>query len=235
MTHPTSRIDCVDIFDAGYEKIFDHNVAVSPHTARIRKLVGFSSVVLRDLELDSYDSPRARLFWKSDFAKLIEQQLPGWREVFEAEAEVETEKPKMRLSSAGQEPYPYTVEFIDPNRLIEDIKSEIYEERESNLEGGVKHYFGKRYERNPENRSMAIEIHGMTCSICGFDFEKFYGEHGRGFIEIHHNKPLSSLDEEVVINPATDLSPVCSNCHRIIHRKREQVLSALEMKHIIKQ
>jgi 5-methylcytosine-specific restriction enzyme A len=185
------------------------------------------------IELDSYDSPRARLFWKSDFAKLIEKQLPGWREVFETGDKVDTERPNMRLSSAGQEPDIYSVEFIDPNRLIEDIKNEIYEEQQSNLEGGVKHYFGKRYERNPDNRRMAIEIHGMTCLICGFDFEKFYGEHGRGFIEIHHNKPLSSLDEKELINPTTDLSPVCSNCHRMIHRKREQVLSVNEMKSII--
>ena len=120
------------------------------------------------------------------------------------------------------------------NRLKE-LLSEIYEERESNLEGGVKHYFGKRYERNPDNRRQAIEIHGMKCSVCGFDFEQFYGEHGRGFIEIHHNKPLSSLDEKELINPTTDLSPVCSNCHRMIHRKKDQVLSISELKVIIKR
>ena len=61
--------------------------------------------------------------------------------------------------------------------------------------------------------------------ICGFDFEAFYGEAGRNFIEVHHIKPLSSLDEEIMIDPEKDLVCVCSNCHRIIHRKKDGVYS----------
>ena len=53
--------------------------------------------------------------------------------------------------------------------------------------------------------------------ICGFDFEEKYGELGKGYIEVHHIKPLSEIDEEVVVNPETDLICVCSNCHRKIH------------------
>jgi 5-methylcytosine-specific restriction protein A len=41
------------------------------------------------------------------------------------------------------------------------------------------------------------------------------------------------LDEEIVINPDTDLIPVCSNYHRIIHRKKVDVLSAEEVKTLI--
>lgn len=42
----------------------------------------------------------------------------------------------------------------------------------------------------------AITLHGITCCICGFNFEGHYREHGKEFIEIHHRKPLSSFSEE---------------------------------------
>lgn len=59
----------------------------------------------------------------------------------------------------------------------------------------------------------------VKCSVCGFSFESIYGNLGRGFIEAHHNLAISELQEETIMKIA-DLSPVCSNCHRIIHRKR---------------
>lgn len=70
---------------------------------------------------------------------------------------------------------------------------------------------------------------------CGFDFEEVYGELGRNFIEVHHIKPLYSLDEEVVIDPATDLVCLCSNCHRMIHRKRDSILSLEDLIKILKK
>ena len=68
---------------------------------------------------------------------------------------------------------------------------------------------------------------------CGFDFEKTYGERGKDYIEVHHVVPLASRDAEVRIDPAKDLIVVCSNCHRMIHRKKNQVLSLEELKRII--
>ena len=58
----------------------------------------------------------------------------------------------------------------------------------------------------------------FKCSVCGFDFEKTYGTIGKDFIEAHHKKPVSSLklSQEVSIK---DLVAVCSNCHRMLHRK----------------
>jgi len=60
-----------------------------------------------------------------------------------------------------------------------------------------------------------------------------YGELGKGFIEIHHIKPLYSLNEEVEVNPQTDLLPLCPNCHRMIHRKRDKIMSVEELRKII--
>ncbi|WP_052446637.1 HNH endonuclease [Candidatus Soleaferrea massiliensis] len=94
-------------------------------------------------------------------------------------------------------------------------------------------YYTTKYERDPKNRKAAIQIHGAVCAVCGFDFEKVYGEIGRGFIEVHHLVPLSSTGAIVDINPYTDLVCLCSNCHRMIHRRRDNVLTIEELKTMI--
>ncbi|MGN7178156.1 HNH endonuclease [Cytobacillus sp. SAFR-174] len=118
--------------------------------------------------------------------------------------------------------------------VINDIDAELAQENSFYKDGQAKNYYGTRYERNPKNRLEAIRIHGTICKVCGFNFEKVYGERGRDFIEIHHLKPLSTIQEEVVINPESDLVPVCSNCHRMIHREKDNVLTIEELRQLIK-
>ncbi|MDG4850835.1 HNH endonuclease, partial [Peribacillus frigoritolerans] len=117
--------------------------------------------------------------------------------------------------------------------INKDIEVELSEENNIRLEGTVKHYFGKRYERDPINRKRAIEIHGLSCMGCGFNFEEVYGERGKDFIEVHHVKPVSTLKEKGVIDPEHDLIPVCSNCHRIIHRRRDNMLTVEKLKELV--
>lgn len=95
-------------------------------------------------------------------------------------------------------------------------------------------YYVTKYERNPKYRELAIKIHGLTCQICGFNFEEKYGELGKGYIEVHHKNPLFSLDEEIVPNPETDMICVCSNCHRMLHRHRNTITTFEELVEIIK-
>jgi len=90
-----------------------------------------------------------------------------------------------------------------------------------------------KYERKKSNRDAAIKIHGTTCHCCKFNFEKIYGEIGKNFIHIHHIKPLHSLEEEIEINPETDLIPVCPNCHSMIHRRKDRILTIEELKLIM--
>ena len=59
----------------------------------------------------------------------------------------------------------------------------------------------------------------LCCEVCGFDFEARYGEMGEGYIECHHIKPISQYTEEDTTT-IDDLVLVCSNCHRMLHRKR---------------
>ncbi|PHF65879.1 hypothetical protein COI42_23330 [Priestia aryabhattai] len=115
-----------------------------------------------------------------------------------------------------------------------DIEAQELEEG-NGIEGIKKSYYVNKYERDPKNRKKAIEMHGLNCYVCGFNFEEVYGEHGRDFIEIHHIKPLSSLKEAVAINPKTDLVPLCANCHRMIHRRKNEVLTVEQLKALTKK
>ena len=62
--------------------------------------------------------------------------------------------------------------------------------------------------------------HGkLYCQVCGFDFYEKYGPIGQDFIEAHHTLPVSSF-KGVVKTKVKDIALVCSNCHRMLHRKR---------------
>lgn len=59
----------------------------------------------------------------------------------------------------------------------------------------------------------------LYCQVCGFDFHDKYGEIGCDFIEGHHTMPISKLEGEVRTK-VKDVALVCSNCHRMLHRRR---------------
>jgi 5-methylcytosine-specific restriction protein A len=108
--------------------------------------------------------------------------------------------------------------------INEDIKSDI--ESEEFLEGNIKLVEKNEYERNKKAREACLKHFGYDCKVCGFNFEKFYGEIGKNFIEVHHIIPIASIGESYKIDPLTDLVPLCSNCHSIIHRSK--VASSVE-------
>jgi hypothetical protein len=112
-----------------------------------------------------------------------------------------------------------------------DLDSILAEEQFEGMRG---QRFITYYERNPKLRSEAISIHGYKCMACGFDFEQRYGERGSNYIEVHHLNPISSLEGETRVDPERDLAVVCSNCHSMIHLKKDEVLSLDELRKIIK-
>lgn len=59
----------------------------------------------------------------------------------------------------------------------------------------------------------------LHCQVCGFDFQTKYGDIGADFIEGHHTLPISELKGEVKTK-VKDVALVCSNCHRMLHRRR---------------
>lgn len=82
----------------------------------------------------------------------------------------------------------------------------------------------KQIYRSQAAKSECIRLKGCHCSICGFDFEKMYGELGKDYIEVHHITPigkLSTAEGYEGTDPQNDLIPLCSNCHSMIHRRKE--------------
>lgn len=59
----------------------------------------------------------------------------------------------------------------------------------------------------------------LRCEVpgCGFDFESRYGQLGRGYIQVHHLRPLGTRDapEHTALE---ELILICANCHVMIHR-----------------
>lgn len=88
-------------------------------------------------------------------------------------------------------------------------------------EGATKSVRVNAYERNDKARLACIKHYGLSCCICGFNFEEAYGEMGVGFIHIHHLKPLSEIGEAYQVDPVKDLRPVCPNCHAMIHIRKK--------------
>lgn len=86
------------------------------------------------------------------------------------------------------------------------------------IEGATKKIAVNYYERNQKARKKCIDHYGSKCVVCGFDFEKTYGEIGKAFIHVHHVLPLSEVREAYDVDPINDLRPVCANCHAMIHR-----------------
>ena len=91
-------------------------------------------------------------------------------------------------------------------------------------EGGIVVRLHKRYERNRTLRrkkiSAAKAAGNLNCEVCSFDFEKTFGPIGAGFIEVHHLKPVHLMGG-AKRTKLSDLALLCSNCHRMAHRKRE--------------
>jgi len=85
-------------------------------------------------------------------------------------------------------------------------------------------------ERNPTLRNESklywrTKMNGaIRCIACGFSFKKKYGIHGDDFIEMHHERPLAGPTKSTK-KKVTELKPVCSNCHRMIHRHPRASLS----------
>lgn len=86
------------------------------------------------------------------------------------------------------------------------------------------------------NHYMSDDEH-IKCCVCNFDFYDTYGILGKSYIEMHHEKPLFQYQDEnfkVYIRDAIlNIKPLCSNCHKIIHRRRNQTLTVQELKSVI--
>jgi 5-methylcytosine-specific restriction protein A len=98
------------------------------------------------------------------------------------------------------------------------------EEEETFPEGRVLFRLHASRERNRDlvkkAKQRAKTRHGkLECAACKFDFARVYGALGEDFIECHHTLALSHLKAERPTR-LDEVALVCSNCHRMIHRRR---------------
>lgn len=130
---------------------------------------------------------------------------------------------------------------ISYNTDIKQKISKIEEDEEvvndSVVEGRILYKYHKVIERDrkivKKKKDQAISRNGiLACEACLFVFEAFYGNIGTGFIECHHRTPLSLLRVSTKTS-LDDLALVCSNCHRMLHKKID-VLSIEDLKTLIK-
>ncbi|HEV8084960.1 MAG TPA: HNH endonuclease [Chitinophagaceae bacterium] len=101
-------------------------------------------------------------------------------------------------------------------------------------EGKVIEVSVNKYERNQRARIECIEALGNKCYACDFDFEQTYGDIAKGFIHVHHIRPLSEIKEEYHVDPKKDLVPLCPNCHAVVHLTKPE-LTITELKDKLKK
>lgn len=104
------------------------------------------------------------------------------------------------------------------------------------VEGATHRVVVDAVERDAKARTKCLAHFGYSCMVCGLSFEVLYGEIGRGFIHVHHLRPISKLDGPTPVDPVADLRPVCPNCHAMLHRSDppfslEELRSVLDSTH----
>ena len=109
-------------------------------------------------------------------------------------------------------------------------------ENKAFIEARISYAKHRRRERNPklvkESKAFFKKNNNgrLFCQVCGFDFEKMYGERGNGFIEAHHEKPVAGM-EEGASTRIKNMKMACSNCHRMLHKN--SLITIEELKSII--
>ena len=135
-------------------------------------------------------------------------------------------------------------DLIENLRKIEKNKKkkiEIFDENIIIHEGFKRYSEVSVYERSTKLREYAINYftknNRISCNCCNFNFSDFYGKNiGDSFIEIHHIKPIFKFKQDdlskTLKQAIKNLIPVCSNCHRMIHRN---IKNPIEIKFLTSQ
>lgn len=117
--------------------------------------------------------------------------------------------------------------FIDEKNTINSVAETIIIDENEYMtfpEGREVFRLHKLKERNINLIKAVKTLHfnkdkKLCCQVCDFSFIESYGSIGEGFIEAHHIFPISQLTEQTEVK-IKDIVIVCSNCHRMLHRKR---------------
>jgi ribosomal protein L44E len=202
--------------------------------------VGLDWEILVDERVDFYGSDEQCYEVSEAGSELVETVLtaewPGWKRSISPPTARVFESVEDYFEHGIGARFPAAV-FKEDSKLVKRAASDIAQgvltpEEVENLrelpkrsftEGTRKLVTHAKSERNQalirEAKRHFKKIHGrLFCEACGFEFVPRYGERGRDFIEAHHSKAISTLIGPI---PSTisDLEMVCSNCHRMLHRR----------------
>jgi hypothetical protein len=126
---------------------------------------------------------------------------------------------------------PRRVWLRDPDNAFDVEYAELFPNQESATarEGRSRYRKHRVRERSPVLRRMKkqqvlAEAGRLACEACGFDYRARYGSLGDYFIECHHTTALAEGEERDTT--LEDLSLLCANCHRMIHRTSPMLLPA---------
>lgn len=100
-------------------------------------------------------------------------------------------------------------------------------------EGARKRKAYDAIERNRTARKICLSHYGYTCQVCGLNFEERFGSEFAEIVDVHHLKPLSAANGERLVDPISDLVPLCPNCHRMVHCGSTEPRSLEEVKAIV--
>ena len=179
---------------------------------------GTGSINKRSNDLD-------RHIWQA-----FSQQLPV-RVIFVNESP--REDAKVKVASRLLDEVPWAVTSYDLNsgqcileRGVKPVPRTINAEdlELSGFEGAQRVRFVIHRRREGELRRRKIEeamlkTGKLICEVpkCGFDFERRYGDLGKGYAQVHHLVPLHKAPADGRKVTLDDLAIVCANCHAMIH------------------
>jgi 5-methylcytosine-specific restriction protein A len=197
------------------------------YASQVGRILGYTKVPhgVLNLEVGNY-AKRIAKHYNINFTERSKQKLKYWDLFFEGWDEdkffVWQLRPELiealeETGFTGEEQYPDEIPIDNEESLFEGAKRTI---------------IVNAYERNSKARQLCIEHYGTTCSVCNFEFEKKYGEHGKDFIHVHHLTPISDIGKHYEVDPIKDLRPVCPNCHAMLHRV-EPTLTIEELKSLL--
>lgn len=145
------------------------------------------------------------------------------------------------LDSFGKKPSSHEKSFwLSPGISLEEFDAGTIWPGENGggtfVEGQARFFVGIAYERDPKARAECLSEKGYRCSVCGLSFEERYGEIGKGFIHVHHSKPLSKGGgQSRNVSSSDDLVPVCPNCHSMLHLRSPDPRSVEDLKNHLKR
>lgn len=108
---------------------------------------------------------RIKIRWEKNLKEKLWKQLRN-----------KNQFPLLKFEKVNRNKYNLEMIYVNKEAIIRDIENDLETVEIGNyLDGNKKVIYTTKYERSIQNRLNAIKIHGVTCQICGFNFEETYG------------------------------------------------------------